>query len=140
MTLLVAFFAALSAAIVAVTFFQTMAVYPSLTQFPLHLDWKGRASGLGPRGLAFLVPGIQVFVAAVMAVAGYAIATGAPGAHGNRLSVSIIGVCMAALTWRVQMLLIESARSGGKPVPMRGFWLFFVVWIVAVEFVAFGIY
>lgn len=129
----VAFCVALAAAIVFLTVVQTMAAYPSLpAQFPIHLDWNGRANGAGPRAMAFLVPGIQLCTAALLAFAGYSIAIGAPGTHGSLLGLSIIGVCVAALTWRVQMLLIESARSGLKPVPMRGFWVFFAAWLAVV--------
>lgn len=131
--MLVGFLAALAAAFIFLTFLQTLSAFPSLpAQFPMHLDWRGRASGTGPRSMAFLVPGIQLLTLCLMVFAGYAIATGAPGTHGSLLGLTIIAVSVMVLTWRVQMLLIESAKSGGKPVAMRGFWMFFAVWMCVV--------
>ena len=131
--MLVGFLAALAAAVVFLTFVQTLSAYPGLpAQCPMHLDVRGRACGTGPRAMAFLIPGIQLFIMGTMIFSGYAIATGAPGAHGSLLGLTIIAVSVAVLTWRVQMLLIESAKSGGKPVAMRGFWMFFAVWMCVV--------
>jgi uncharacterized membrane protein len=138
--MLVAVLAAVAAAIAAVTFLQTLTEYRTLPDgFPMHLDMNGQANAMGPRWMAFLVPGIQIGVLALMAFSAYAIAIGAPETHGSLLGLTIIAVCVAVLTWRVQQMLIASAKSGGKPVPMRGFWTFFAVWVCVVLFDAFVI-
>jgi hypothetical protein len=139
--MLIAVLAASAAAIVVVTFLQTINEYRTLPErFPLHLDVNGNVNNYGPRWTAFLVPAIQISVLALMAFADYSIAAGAPGTHGSLLGATIVAVCMAALTWRVQLLLIESAKSDGKPVSMRGFWMFFGAWMCVVLFDVFVIH
>lgn len=138
--MLIGFLAALAAAIVFLTFLQTAAAYPALPQrVPIHLNAGGVADGFGPKSMIWLLPAIQVLIGIVFVYGGHAIATNQPGVHGSLLGSTIVGVCVAALTWRVQQLLIESAKSGGKPVPMRGFWAFFGVWMCVVLFDAFVI-
>jgi hypothetical protein len=106
---------------------------------PIHLNWRGEADSFGPKFMVWLIPAIQLSIAALMLFSGYAIATHAPGTHGSLPGMTVIAVCMAALTWRVQMLIIEAARNAGKCVSMRGFWAFFAVWLCVVLFDAFVI-
>lgn len=138
--MLVGFLAALAAAIVFLTFLQTASAYPTLPdRVPVHLDASGLADGFGPKFMIWLIPAIQVGTGILFLFGGHAIASNAPGTHGTLLGSAIIGVCVVALTWRVQLLLIEAAKNAGKRAQMRGFWMFFVVWMCVVLFDAFVI-
>lgn len=131
MSLFVPFCAALAGAAMVMTVVQTWAAYPGLpSQVPLGLDWKGAARSLAPRPMIWFIVVIQIFIAAVILFAGYAIATHMPGTHGTLPGLSIFSVLLMAMMWRVQMLLISAAKSGGKPVPMNGFWKFLAAWVV----------
>lgn len=121
-------------------FFHTIVAYPKLPDtVPLHLDWQGSIDNSGPRWMIFLLPVLSVVVSGMMAFAGYAIATHAPGTHGTLLGFAIVAVCVMALLWRAQALLISVAKSGGNRVSMRGFWMFFAVWMLIVLIDAFAI-
>jgi hypothetical protein len=138
--MLVAFFTALAAAFVVFNIAQTAAAYAQLpARVPMGLNADGSARSFGPRPFIWFTIVAQLLVACVMAYADYAIATHQPGTHGTLLGASIVSVLIMALIWRVQGLLIASARNGGKPVSMRGFWMFFVVWIAALLFDVFAI-
>jgi hypothetical protein len=141
MSVLVAFFTALAAAFVAFNIAQTAAAYGTLpAQVPTGLNADGSARGFAPRPMIWFPVIIQLVVACVIAYVDYAIATHQPGTHGTLLGSSIAAVCIMGLIWRVQALLIESARNGGKPVSMRGFWMFFGVWLAVLLFDAFAIH
>jgi hypothetical protein len=123
--MLLSFLAAVSAAIVVITFGQTWAAYPALPdRVPLGLAWNGVPRGFGPRPMIWLIVAVQIFAACVMAFADYAIATHQPGTHGTLLGSLIASVCVLAILWRAQMLLIASAKSGASRVPMNGFLTF----------------
>ncbi|HEY9179251.1 MAG TPA: DUF1648 domain-containing protein [Candidatus Baltobacteraceae bacterium] len=133
--MLIAFLAALAAAFIFLTFLQTMAAYSTLPdRVPVHMNASGEADGFGPKFMIWLVPLVQVVSGVVMLYGARALASHAPGTHGTVLGATIIAVCVMALTWRVQQLLIASAKSGGQPVPMRGFWVFFAAWMCVVLF------
>jgi hypothetical protein len=132
MSIALAFFAALSAAVVVMTFAHTLAEYPSLPdRVPLHLRYNGTVDNWGPRSSVWLLPGLQVVVAAVMVFSGYALVTGMPGTHGSVLGLAFFAPCVLAILWRAQLLLISAAKSGGKRVAMGGFWLFFAAMLAA---------
>lgn len=132
MSILVGLFAAIAAAALVVTIAQTAAVYPALpSRVPSGLDLHGVARGYWPRPMIWLTVAIQAAVLAMMLVTG-------PG-RGSALGMSIIAVCVSALIWRVQNLLLSAARSAGRPVPMRGFWMFFGAWLLVVLVDAFTI-
>lgn len=112
-----------------------MAAYSTLPdRVPVHMNASGEADGFGPKFMIWLVPLVQVVSGVVMLYGTRALASHAPGTHGTVLGATIIAVCVMALTWRVQQLLIASAKSGGQPVPMRGFWVFFAAWMCVVLF------
>jgi hypothetical protein len=135
MSILVAFFVAAAAAFVVFNIAQTLSAYGTLpAQVPIGLNADGSARSFAPRPTIWLTVAVQLFVACIMAYADYAIATKQPGTHGTLLGSSIGSACVMALIWRVQGLLIESARSGGKPLAMKGFWLFLAVWIAVLLF------
>lgn len=125
MSVLVSFLVALAAAIITLTIVQTAAAYSSLpAQVPMGLNYDGSVRGTWPRPMIWFTVGVQLLVACVMVYAGQAIVSGAPGTHGTLRGLTITAVCVNAIIWRVQMLLISAAKSSGNAVPMRGFWLF----------------
>jgi uncharacterized protein DUF1648 len=141
MTLLVSFFAALAAAIVAMTILHTAASYSSLPpEVPMQFNWDGTVRSTASRPMIWFTVVIQVFVSCVMLAAGYAIATNQPGAHGSLLGLSIVAVCVNAIIWRVQTMLVSSAISGAKRVPMSGFLVFFVPCFALILIAAFAIH
>jgi len=126
--MLLAFLAALAVAIVVLTFVQTLSAYPTLPdRVPTGFYWDGTARGYGPRPFIWFVVAVQVFAGCIMAFADYAVATDAPGTHGSLLGSLIASVCVLAILWRAQMLMISCAKSGASRVPMNGFWTFLVV-------------
>ena len=133
--MLASFLAALAAAIAAITAVQTWAAYSSLPQrVPVGLDAYGYPRSMGPRPVIWLIVAVQLSILVLMAYSDYALATHAPGTHGSLLGGSIISTAVMALMWRVQMLLLSSAKSGGNPVPMNGFWIFFAAFMAIVAF------
>jgi hypothetical protein len=139
--MLVSFLAAAAAAIILITVAQTLIAYPSLpNRVPLGLAWNGAPRGFGPRPMIWLIVAVQIFAACIMAYADYAIATHQPGAHGTLLGSLIASVGVFAMLWRGQMLMISSAKSGGSPVPMNGFFSFLAVGMSIVLFAAFVIH
>ena len=129
----VAFLAALAAAIAAITAVQTWAAYPSLPlRVPVGLDAYGYPRSMAPRPVIWLIVVVQLCILVLMAYGDYAIATHAPGTHGSLLGASIIAAAVMALMWRVQMLLLSSAKSDGNPVPMNGFWIFLAAFMAIV--------
>lgn len=126
--MLISFLAALAVAIVVLTFVQTLAAYPTLPdRVPTGFYWDGTPRGYGPRAFVWFIVGVQIFAACVMAYADYAIATNAPGTHGSLLGSLIVSVCVLAILWRGQMLVISCAKSGASRARMNGFWTFLVV-------------
>jgi len=94
---------------------------------PMGLNYDGSVRGTWPRPMIWFTVGVQVLVACAMLYAGQAIASGAPGTHGTLRGLTVTAVCVNAIIWRVQTLLISVAKSPRNAVPMRGFWLFFGV-------------
>lgn len=141
MTLLISFLAALAAAIVVITIAQTAAAYSNLPrEVPMQFNWDGTIRSTGSRPMIWFTVVIQIFVACVMAAVGYAMATSQPGTHGSVLGLSITAVCVNAIIWRVQTMLISSALSGAKRVPMSGFLAFFVPGFALILIAAFAIH
>ncbi len=139
--MLLSFLAALAAAIVFITFVQTWGAYGALPdRVPLGLTWNGVPRSLGPRPMIWVIVAAQIFAACIMAYADYAIATHAPGAHGSLLGSLLASVCVLAILWRAQTLLIASAKHGNSPVPMGGFWVTFgfLMLIVLIDVFAIG--
>jgi len=130
--MLVAFCAALAAAIVVITWVQTSAEYRTVpNRVPLSLGFDGVVNSYGPRGAIWLLPAVQLFSAAIFIFSGYGIAVGAPGAHGSLPGLAVFAPCILALLWRAQRLIISAARSAASRVQMGGFWLFFVAMLAA---------
>lgn len=126
--MLLSFFAALAAAIVVMTFVQTLAEYPALPErVPLGFAWNGIPNRFGPRPAIWMLPVVEVLCVAIFAFAGYALANDWPGAHGSLRGMVVFAPCELAILWRAQSLIISAAKSGEKHVPMGGFWLFFLV-------------
>jgi len=130
--MLVAFCAALAAAIVVITWVQTSAEYRTVpNRVPLSLGFDGVVNSYGPRGALWLLPAVQLFSAAIFIFSGYALAVGAPGAHGSLPGLAVFAPWILALLWRAQRLIISAARSAASRVQMGGFWLFFVAMLAA---------
>lgn len=140
MTLLVSFFAALAAAIVAITVAQTAMAYSSLpAQVPKQFQWDGTVLSTWARPKIWVAVIVQILADGVMLFGGYAIATKMPGTHGSLLGLSIVAVCVNAAIWRVQSMLISAAISGSNRVPMFGFSVFFGACFAMILFAAFAI-
>jgi hypothetical protein len=138
MSLAESFFFALAAALMVVNVAQTLLAYSALPErVPTGLNADGSARGFGPRPMIWLIVAIQAAAACVMVYVGYAIATHAPGTHGSLFGFSIFTGLFNAFMCRVQALMISAANAGGKPLPMRGFWLFSGGWLAAVLLDAF---
>jgi hypothetical protein len=106
----------------------TAAKYRALPpRIPIHFGLDGTANNYGPRLAAWLLPGIQLAIAATYR---FSYTQGAP------LSLLIVGVCALAVLWRAQLLIITAAISGAKRVSTLGFWIFFVGVAVAGAIVA----
>ena len=130
--MLVAFCAALAAAIVVITWARTSVEYKTLPdRVPLNLGFGGAVNSYGPRGAIWLLPAAQLLSAAIFSFAGYALAVGAPGAHGSLRGLAFFAPCILSVLWRAQSLIISAAQSGASRVPMGGFWLFFVAMLGA---------
>lgn len=126
MMLFVAFFAAVSAAIVATTFLYTSAEYGTLPdRVPLQVGIDGTVNAYGPRVAIWFLPGVQLLSLGIFAFAGYAVATNMPGTHGSLRGLAVFAPCILAVVWRAQLLLISVAKANGNRVPLGGFWLFF---------------
>jgi uncharacterized membrane protein len=112
--------------IILVTVAQTREAYPRLPErVPIHIGPAGNIDGYGPKGMIWMLVGVQITVAMIEVAAGFALASNAPHTHGSPLGLAVIAVCVTALLWRVQNLLVAAATSGETSVPMRKFWLFF---------------
>lgn len=137
--MLASFFAALAAALVAITVAQTAAAYPVLpARVPMGFDYDGTVR-FAPRPMIWFMIFVQAAVAAVIAYAGRAIAVNAPGTHGSLLGLSIVAACVMAMMWRLQSLMLCAAKSGEKRVSLRGFWLFSSACFAVVLFAVFAI-
>lgn len=133
--LFVAFFAAVAAAVVLITFLQTRVDYGALPdRVPMSIALNGTVNAYGPRAAIWLLPAVQVLCAAIFLGAGYALATNAPGAHGSLRGMAVFAPCVLAILWRAQRLIISGAKSSGTRVSIGGFWLFFVVMMAAGSF------
>lgn len=140
MSVLISFLAALAAAIIVITIAQTAAAYPNLpAQVPVGFEWNGNLRNRGPRPMIWLVPAVQILVACVSAFAGYGIATQQPGTHGSLLGLSIAGVAIFSMMWRVQSLLLSAAQTAECRLPASRFLPFFVVCFVVLLIDAFAI-
>jgi uncharacterized membrane protein len=85
-------------------------------RIPMHFWFDGTVTNYGPRPVAWLLVGIQIVIAV-----SYALTSASAASH---LVASILAVCVIAICWRSQVLIISAALSGEKRVAMTGFYLF----------------
>ena len=85
---------------------------------PIHFGLDGTVNGYGPRAMVWMLVVMQVAIAA-----GFFSIYSATGTRG----VLVMGVCMAAISSRVQLLILSAAMTGAKRVPIGGSVLFIVV-------------
>lgn len=130
--MLVAFCAALAAAIVCITFVQTWSSYGTLPdKVPMSIGFGGTVNAYGPRPMIWLLPAVMLVSSGIFVFAGYALANNLPGTHGSLRGMAAFAPCEFAILWRAQLLLISGAKYGGSRVPMSGFWPFFVAMLAA---------
>ncbi|MGA2760861.1 MAG: DUF1648 domain-containing protein [Candidatus Cybelea sp.] len=107
------------ATIMAATAAITSSRYGDLPEvIPIHFGLDGTVNRYGPRSMAWLLVVMQVAIAA-----GFFSIYSATGTRG----VLVMGVCMAAIFFRVQLLILSAAMTGAKRVPIGGSVLFIVV-------------
>ena len=117
----------LGLAIIALTIVTTAIAYPGLPdRAPLHLGLTGKVDSYGPKPAIWLMVGVQIFSAATLAYSYWATSTHQPGSHGSTHGLPAFGVCILAILWRGQLMLIDAAKSPVGQTDPRGFWIFFI--------------
>ncbi len=94
---------------------------------PIHFGLDGTVNRYGPRSMAWLLVIMQVAIAA-----GFLSIYATTGTRG----VLVMGVCMAAIFLRVQLLILSAAMTGAKRAPIGGSVLFIVVALAVGVFAA----
>jgi uncharacterized membrane protein len=85
---------------------------------PIHFGLDGTANRYGPRSTVWLLVGMQAALAL-----GFSTIYATTGTRG----VLVLGVCLVAIFWRVQMLILSAAMTGAKRTPVGGSVLFILV-------------
>lgn len=120
-------------ALVAATFAATADAYPNLPdKVPLHIGPDGCVNGRGPRAFIWMLPLVQLVTMLLVASAIAALALGVPGTHGSPRGAGLIGLCVVALLWRVQRLLLQVAQDNGDRVDLRGIAIWLLLFPVAI--------
>ncbi|MFY9718497.1 MAG: DUF1648 domain-containing protein [Candidatus Cybelea sp.] len=128
--MLVALLAAAGLVIVAATVILTATSYGQLPgRVPLHFGLDGTVNTWGPRPAVWLVPLVQLTIAAADA---FVFTTVTDAARGLLIADFIL-----ALLWRAQVLIISTGVSGKDRADLRGFLLFFLFTLAAVLLVIF---
>lgn len=78
---------------------------------PIHFGLDGTVNGYGPRSTVWMLVGTQ----AAIAVGSFLIYA----TTGARVAL-VLGVCMLAIFWRVQLLILSAATPGEKRTPVGG--------------------
>lgn len=116
------------ATIMAATAAITSSRYGDLPEsIPIHFGLDGTVNRYGPRSMAWLLVIMQVAIAA-----GFLSIYATTGTRG----VLVMGVCMAAIFLRVQLLILSAAMTGAKRAPIGGSVLFIVVALAVGVFAA----
>jgi uncharacterized membrane protein len=128
--MIVALFAGVGIGIVIATIILTATSYQQLPErVPLHFGLDGTINMWGPRAAVWLLPAIQVVIATAD---GLAFKTGAAPGPGLLIADFVL-----ALTYRAQVLIIDTAKSGKEKAEMRGFWFFSLFTLGAVLLLVF---
>lgn len=120
-------------ALVAATFAATADAYPHLPdKVPLHIGLNGTVDGWGPRPAIWMLPVVQLLTTLLLLAVITALSLHLPNTHGSPRGACVIGICVLAILWRAQKLLLELARNKGDRVDLTGIWIWFALLPVAI--------